>query len=169
MKFAIIIYPSKVIQDEVNNLRKRYDPVYALIKPHITLKTRFDAGKEFISELTNEIEEITNKMKPFEINIKKVSSFQPVSNKIYFKIEQNNALEELHAQLYKGKLPKETFKTFAPHITIAQDLKTDEFSDIYTSLSMKDYDYTDMIDSLQIIYESKEGSWNTYKDFIFGG
>lgn len=169
MKCGIIIYPSKVIQDEVNNLRKRYDPEYALIKPHITLKTRFDIDKKLLSTLTDELNKITKDIKPFDINIQKVSSFQPVSNTIYFKIEHNDNLEKLHDNLYKGVLPKEKFTTFAPHITIAQDLNPDEFVDIYTSLSMRDYNFTDTIESLQIAYELEDGSWKTYKSFDFGG
>ncbi|HLR59145.1 MAG TPA: 2'-5' RNA ligase family protein [Pseudogracilibacillus sp.] len=169
MKCGIVIYPAKVLQDEVNNLRKRYDPEYALIKPHITLKTKFDADKNLLSKLTDELNEITKNIQPFDINIKKVSSFQPVSNKIYFKIEPNDNLEKLHDSLYNGVLPKEKFITFVPHITIAHDLNTDEFSDIYTTLSMKDYNYTDTLDSLEIGYESDDGSWKTYKSFNFGG
>src|SRR5699024_10556567 len=122
MKCGIIIYPSENIQTEINNLRKRYDPEYPLIKPHITLKTIID-----------ELIELTKDIEPFKINIKKISSFQPVSNKIYFKIEQNDELEKIYNDLYKGIVPKEKFTTFVPHITIAQNLNPDEFVDIYTS------------------------------------
>lgn len=169
MKCGIIIYPSKDIQEEVNNYRKRYDPEYALIQPHITLKTKFDADKKLLDILTDELSELTKNIVPFNINIKKVSSFQPVSNKIFFKIEPNEDLEALHSSLYEGVLPKEKFTTFAPHITIAQNLNTDEFSDIYTTLSMKNYNYTDTIDSLEIGYELDDGTWKSYKRFDFGG
>lgn len=169
MKCGIIIYPSKSIQEEVNSYRKRYDPEYALIKPHITLKTKFDADKKLLSKLTDELNDITKNIAPFDIEIKKVSSFQPVSNKIYFKIEPNKDLEDLHSSLYEGVLPKEKFTTFVPHITIAQDINTDEFSDIYTTLSMKDYNYSDTINSLELGYELDDGTWKSYKTFDFGG
>ncbi len=169
MKCGIIIYPSKELQEEINNYRKRYDPEYALIPPHITLKTRFDIDDNLLTQLTNELEEITKDMKPFEISIKKVSSFQPVSNKIYFKIEPNEMLDTLHQRLYEGMLPKEKFSTFVPHITLAQNINEDEFADIYTSLSMKDYNYTDTLNHLEINYQLDDGTWETYKRFDFGG
>lgn len=169
MKCGIVIYPSKALQDEINSLRKRYDPEYALIEPHITLKTRFDIDDNLLSQLIDELNEITKDTEPFDINIKKASTFQPVSNKIYFKIEPNQSLQKLHARLYEGILPKEKFSTFVPHITIAQDLNTDEFADVYTMLSMKDYNYTDTINSLQITYELDDGTWDVYKNFSFGG
>ena len=46
MKLGIVIFPSKMIQDKANGLRKRYDPHYALVPPHITLKTPFETQDE---------------------------------------------------------------------------------------------------------------------------
>src|SRR5699024_5327838 len=41
MKYGVAIFPSKEIQDEVNAYRKRYDPKYSQIPPHITIKAAF--------------------------------------------------------------------------------------------------------------------------------
>ena len=90
MKYGIVIFPSKPIQDEANTYRKRYDSHYALIPPHITLKTGFDADDETISELIIELKKIANATEPFTININKVSTFAPVTNTIYFKVEPNH-------------------------------------------------------------------------------
>ena len=38
MKFGVVIFPSKKLQDLANSYRKRYDPHYSLITPHLTLK-----------------------------------------------------------------------------------------------------------------------------------
>ena len=48
MRYGIAIFPSKEIQDEANSYRKRYDPHYPLIPPHITLKDAFEADDEMI-------------------------------------------------------------------------------------------------------------------------
>ena len=45
MKFGVVIFPSKKLQDLVNSYRKRYDPHYALISPHLTLNA-FEANEE---------------------------------------------------------------------------------------------------------------------------
>src|SRR5699024_7810871 len=169
MKCGIVIYPSENIQTEINNLRKRYDPEYPLIKPHITLKTRFDIDKNSLKILIDELVELTKDIEPFKINIKKISSFHNVYNKIYTKIEQNDKLEKIYNDLYKGIVTKEKFTTFVPHITIAQNLNHDEFVDIYTSLSMQKYDFEDTINKLNIIYELSDGTLNTYKCFYFCG
>ena len=44
MKFGVVIFPSKKLQDLANSYRKRYDPHYSLITPHLTLKG-FEATK----------------------------------------------------------------------------------------------------------------------------
>src|SRR5690625_2832963 len=169
MKCGIIIYPSENIQTEINNLRKRYDPEYPLIKPHITLKTRFDIDKNSLKILIDELIELTKDIEPFKINIKKISSFKPDSNKIYFKIEQHDELEKSHNASYKGIVPKTKSTRFVPHTTSAKDLTPDEFVDIYTSLSMQDYNFKDTITQLNIVYELTDGTWETYKSFTFGG
>src|SRR5690625_5415868 len=109
MKFGIFIYQAENIQTEINNHTKRYDPEYPLIKTHMTLKTRFDIDKKSLKILIDELIELTKDIEPFKINIKKISSFKPVSNKIYFKIEQNDELEKIYNDLYKGIVPKEKF------------------------------------------------------------
>ncbi|EPR29472.1 2'-5' RNA ligase [Geobacillus sp. WSUCF1] len=50
MKYGIVIFPPKRIQDFANSYRKRYDSHYALIPPHITLKYPFEADEEQIKK-----------------------------------------------------------------------------------------------------------------------
>src|SRR5690625_6287300 len=83
MKYGIAVFPSKQIQDEANSYRKRYDPHYALIPPHITLKESFQVDQEKIDELVIELKKIANETDPFTIAIEKVSTFAPVTNTIY--------------------------------------------------------------------------------------
>ena len=42
MYFGIATFPEKEVQDIANSYRKRYDPHYSLIPPHITLKEKFE-------------------------------------------------------------------------------------------------------------------------------
>lgn len=168
MKYGIAIFPSKEIQDAANSYRKRYDPKYALIPPHITLKEAFAADDEKIKELVVELKHIANETKPFKINIKKVSSFAPVTNTLYFKIEPIQELTDLFHKLHSGKFPKERNHPFVPHITIAQKLPDGEYSDVRSSLQMKEVEFEDYIDRFQLLYQLGNGSWTVYESFIFG-
>ena len=117
MNFGIAFFPSKEIQDVANSFRKRYDPRYALIPPHITLKDSFNIPTEKMDEIILELRKIANETEPFSIEIKKVSSFEPVTNAIYFKIEPAQSLVQLEEKLHTGKFENTRNHPFVPHLT----------------------------------------------------
>ncbi|API90996.1 putative phosphoesterase [Virgibacillus pantothenticus] len=168
MKYGIVIFPTKEIQDEANSYRKRYDPHYALIPPHITLKGAFEADDQLIESLIIELKRIANETKPFTININKVSTFAPVTNTVYLKVEPRQELIDLYEKMHTGKFPDNQEYAFVPHITIAQKLPHDEYSDVYSSLSMKKIRFEDTIDRFQLMYQLENGSWTVYETFVFG-
>lgn len=168
MKYGIAIFPSKEIQDEANSYRKRYDPHYALIPPHITLKELFEADGAYLNELVDELNNIARETKPIDIEIKKVSSFAPVTNTLYLKVEANEKLNQLVDKMYFGKFPSEMEHPFVPHITIAQKLVHDEFSDVLGSTKMMKFDLKDTIDRFQLLYQLENGSWTVYETFTLG-
>lgn len=168
MKYGITIFPSKEIQEAANAYRKRYDPAYSLVPPHIALKYSFHSDDSLIKELIVELKNIANETEPFKIEINKVSTFAPVENAIYFKIEPNDTLSLLNEKLHSGKFPEEQKHSFIPHITVAKDLVEQEYSDIYSSLKLKSFNFTDVIDRFHLSYKLDNGSWTVYETFVFG-
>ena len=55
MKYGIVAFPSKKLQDLANAYRKRYDPHYALITPHMTIKDVFEADDKEIKQVAEAI------------------------------------------------------------------------------------------------------------------
>src|SRR5699024_3385967 len=133
MKYGIAIFPSKQVQDEANALRKRYDPRYSQIPPHITLKSAFDMDTSLREKVIEELKKIADEVKPFRIEIPKVSTFAPVTNTVFFKVQPTPELEQLHEKMHQGVFPVEKEHAFVPHITIAQDLIEEEYYDVYSS------------------------------------
>lgn len=168
MQYGIAIFPSKTIQDKANSYRKRYDSHYALIPPHITLKEPFEESEERIDEIVEELFKVARDIQPFELEIKKVKSFYPVSNTIYLKVEPVEELMELNEKLHSGKLPKEKTYAFVPHITIAQDLTHDEYSDVFGRLQMQNFDFKEEVDRFQLLYQLEDGIWTVYETFTLG-
>lgn len=167
MYYGIVAFPSKPIQDEINSYRKRYDPHYALIPPHITLKEAFEASDDKIEALITELKNIANETSPFTININKVSTFAPVTNTIYLKVEPIQELIDLHDDMQTGNFPKNNEHSFIPHITLAQKLKYEEYSDVFGSLQMKNFRIEDTIDRFQLLYQLENGTWTVYESFVF--
>jgi 2'-5' RNA ligase len=168
MKFGIAIFPSKKLQDIVNSYRKRYDPHYALIAPHITLKEEFAESEDDIKEHIAKIHAISNNIPSFQLHVFKVSSFHPVNNVIYLKVKETDELMQLHEALHSGEFEQERPYSFVPHITIGQKLSDEEHHDVLESMRMMDIDHRELIDRFQLLYQLENGSWTVYETFHLG-
>ncbi len=167
MKYGIAIFPSKKLQDLANSYRKRYDPNYALIPPHITLKDAFTSDLEG-EAITEKIQAVAEKYEPFTMKVIKVSSFQPVNNTIYFKIDSNPVLEGLNKDLTDIFPNEEPKYSFVPHITIGQNLSHAEHSDVFGQLRMLGIDHEEEVDRFHLLYQLENGSWTVYETFRLG-
>jgi len=168
MKFGIVIFPSKSMQDKANSFRKRYDPHYALIPPHITLKAPFDAAEEKAKEIAQELDNIVSEIKPFTLKVEKVSSFAPVNKVIYFKVEKTSELEALNEKLHTGYFEQEREYVFVPHITLGQEMSDAEHSDVLGQLRMMEFHHEQIVDRLHLLYQLEDESWTVYETFQLG-
>ncbi|HJF32700.1 MAG TPA: YjcG family protein [Sporosarcina psychrophila] len=165
MKYGVVAFPSKKLQDLANGYRKRYDPHYALITPHLTVKGVFEANDQEIEEVSKAIREITKKHAPFELNVSKVGTFAPITNTIYFKATLNDDLAALHKDLNSNFFGDKPEFAFVPHVTIAQKLSSGEHDDIIGQLKMIGVNHSEMIDRLHLLYQLEDGSWTVYETF----
>jgi 2'-5' RNA ligase len=166
MQVGIVIFPSKNLQDLANPYRKRYDPHYALIPPHLTLKAAFATTEKQLPIISKELDSIAKKHAPFSLKTRKISSFHPVNNVIFLKVDSTPQLEGLYNDitgLHFGNPPE---YTFVPHITVGQDLSNAEHSDVYGQLRLQKIDHTEEIDRFHLIYQLDNGVWNVYETFI---
>ena len=168
MKFGVVIFPSKKLQDLVNSYRKRYDPHYALIAPHLTLKNGFEATEVAAVQLAEKLRKIAEEHKPFPIKTSKISSFKPVNNVIYFKVDSTEELTKLHADVNQEFGEQNQEYAFVPHITIGQKLSNDEHSDVYGSLRMTKLDHEETVDRFHLLYQLENGTWTVYETFRLG-
>lgn len=169
MKYGIVAFPSKKLQDLANTYRKRYDSHYAKITPHITLKDSFDATEDDIQSIIKQLDELAANYAPLNIHALRISSFFPITNAIYFRIEQTEQLTAFH-QALEEKVPfGESKHVFVPHITIAQKMTDSEHDDIFGQLRMTGVDEKDTIDRIHLLYQLEDGSWTTYETFRLSG
>lgn len=168
MKFGVVIFPTKKLQDLVNSYRKRYDPHYALIPPHLTLKNAFEATDEDAKDFADKLRQVAQNKNPFSLKTSKISSFQPVNNVIYFKVEPSEELTALHSEINQEFSEQNLEYAFVPHITIGQDLSNDEHSDVYGSLRMRRIDHEEIVDRFHLLYQLENGSWTVYETFRLG-
>lgn len=165
MKYGLVAFPSKELQDLANGYRKRYDPHYALITPHMTIKGVFEASENQINDVAKAIKDVTDRHRPFELKVTKVSTFAPITNAIYFKAEPNEQLMSLHKDLNEDFFGEPPEYAFVPHITIAQKLSSGEHDDIIGQIKMVGVNHTEIIDRLHLLYQLENGTWNVYETF----
>ena len=168
MKFGVVLFPSKKLQDVANSYRKRYDPHYSLIAPHLTVKEVFEASETEIEHIATQLRQVAKDAKPFTLNVTKVSSFSPVNNVIYLKVEQKAELTALYNMLHEGQLKQPTEYTFIPHITIGQRLSDDEHLDVYSQLKLVDVAHEEVIDRFHLMYQLENDTWTVFETFRFG-
>ncbi|MCK1996374.1 YjcG family protein [Psychrobacillus psychrodurans] len=169
MKYGIVAFPSKKVQDFANSYRKRYDPHYALITPHMTVKGVFEADENEIKSIAEKVSEVVKNHKPFTLKTEKVSSFAPVTNAIYFNVQPTAELVKLHNDLNAIQYNDEESYSFVPHITIAQKLSASEHDDILPQLKMIGAEFEEEIDRLHLLYQLEDGSWTVYETFRLSG
>ncbi len=168
MKYGIVIFPSKKLQDLANSYRKRYDPAYSLVPPHLPLVEPFEGTEKDAEKIAAKLRETAGKIAPFQIKIPKFSSFKPVKNVIYMKVEPTVKIMELQEKL-RTLFPRQNVTCpFVPHITIGQKLSEDEHSDIYGSLRMQRVDHEEKVDRFHLIYQLENQTWTVYETFRLG-
>ena len=169
MKFGIVAFPAKELQDLANGYRKRYDPHYAQITPHLTIKGVFEANDKEIEEVSKAIKNVTDKHSPFELNIAKVGTFAPITNAIFFKATPSEELSNLHKDLNYDFFGEEPKYAFIPHVTIARKLSSGEHDDIIGQLKMIGVNHTETIDRLHLLRQLEDESWTLHETFLLEG
>lgn len=168
MKFGVVIFPSKKLQDLANSYRKRYDPHYALIPPHLTLKDAFEATEDEAVQFAVKLRHIAENHQPFLLKTTKISTFKPVNNVIYFKVESTGELTALHEEINQEFSVQTLEYAFVPHITIGQKLSNLEHSDVYGSLQMTSVEHEETVSRFHLLYQLENGSWTVYETFRLG-
>lgn len=169
MKYGVVAFPSKKLQDLANSYRKRYDPHYELITPHMTLKDAFEADETQIKGIIEEISKIAKRHKPFKLHATRVSTFAPLTNTLYFKVDANPEILSIHEDLHSDFFGGPPKFSYVPHLTIAQKMSDSEHADIFGQLKMVGVDHEETIDRFHIMYQLEDGSWTVYDTFRLTG
>lgn len=168
MKFGIALFPSKKLQDTVNQYRKRYDARYSYIAPHITVKEAFEADEHEKPQIEEFIKSVASKYKPTEIEIKKVSSFAPKKQVVYFKVEPNETLSAIHDAFNEGGFYGGASHPFVPHFTLAQEETAQKFEDTLSHLQMIGIEHSETLDKISLCVQLENGIWHVTDTFKLG-
>lgn len=147
-KRDILIIPKFTNVDKIQEIRKKYDELYGVIMPHITLAFPFekDISNE---ELKKQLLKITKNIKPFRIKCKGITLKKDQRINTYYIflniVEGKELLSEINTKIYQNILNDIDIKkyNYDPHITLGN---TDNS---YEKINLND-EFETMVDSIVI-------------------
>ncbi len=130
-KRDILIFPKFENVLEIEKIREKYDELYGILPPHITLAFPF---KNDISndDLKEQLLAILKNIKPFKVKCKGISLRKDERINSYYIflniIEGKDKIYEIHDRIYKNILKDIDIKkyNYEPHITLGN---TDDFNE----------------------------------------
>lgn len=117
---VIVVFPELPAASPIHELRRRFDPLAAVVPPHLTLVFPFDS--ELTSaQLREHIRAATAGIAAFPIALSRVTGSE--GEYVFLNVKKgNDQLIALHDRLYTGALePMLSIEhTFTPHLTLGR-------------------------------------------------
>ena len=166
MKLLLTILPSVELQTKLNSYRKRYDPNYINIRPHVHFYPSFQLEDEQLPKLIADLEKFFSNKEAFPLEILRFSSLVPAENLIYCKLENHPFYSQTASYLDDlTYITKDTFISEQPHITIASDLSNDEHSDLLGRVKLIQFSKTEQIEEITLMQQLDDGKWSKVTTF----
>lgn len=160
MKLLLTILPSKELQTKLNNYRKRYDPNYIHIQPHVHFYPAFFIEDDYLPTLTKELETFFAEQDAFTLEILRFSSLSPVENLIYCKLQESLFYYQATSFLDSiNYITKESAISKQPHITVASNLSNDEHSDLLGRVKLLSFSETELVREVTLMQQQDNQKW----------
>lgn len=168
MNYVVAVIPPQSVQEVANSYRKRYDPHYDVICPHIKLTEIFYADSDQMGKIHQFLRQVANETAPFTVKHHKVGHFHPTNNVIYLAIQDEEPFIALQRKLYASPyMSTERLYSYVPHLTIGQKLSDDELHDVYGQLRMKKLELEYTADCFHLLKEMEDKTWRIYQTYPF--
>ena len=116
----ILIIPNFEYIEEIQEIRKKYDELYKIIPPHITLAFPFE-DKISNEDLKIKLKELLKDVKPFKVRCKGVSLEEDKNVETFYIflniLEGKEIIKDLNKKIYTEILNKPIIENYKPHIT----------------------------------------------------
>lgn len=163
MKRSITIFPEFENSRLIEEMRAKYDPLYQLIPPHITLVFPFTSDLT-AKQLQEHMESVLSYEKPFSISLQGVTG--EGSEYLFLNVKKgNDEIIKLHDLLYTGLLKDFLFRelTYLPHLTIGRFNDTGAFKAALNETAQFTEEFTTIVN--RIVVEKIEESGESLPEF----
>ncbi len=153
--YALVYFP-RIDITTVNAFRKKYDPMFGVISPHVTIVFPFRGINE--STVIQHIQSVTEKQKSFSVHFHGLT--KSFDNYLFLLIEEGKEeVYKLHDKLYTNVLASElrTDIPFIPHMTLGlfqnekHELNEVLFNKAWNEAAELNLDFHTRLDNLTLI------------------
>lgn len=158
-KRSILLFPQFENAALIEEIRKKYDPLYKFIRPHITLVFPFES--EYLQdEIDVHIRSKLKGIKPFEVIMSEITG--TVNNDLFLNVKKgNDEIIRIHDLLYTDIL--EPFRdrryTYTPHITVGRFADKEDLTNVLLEYEGLDHSFDTIINEITVeIIDEHENS-----------
>jgi 2'-5' RNA ligase len=171
--FSVVSYLPDRLAGFVDSLRRRFDPSLAAWLSHVTILPPREL-QEPLEEPLELLRKQCARIEPFEVAIRGVSTFWPVSGVVYLSFAAGaDRLIQLHDMLNSGCLESEEVHRYVPHVTIAQELDEHRtrnlLQDVEREWSHYEAGASFRVESLFLVRRTPENLWIDLAPIRLGG
>lgn len=157
---TIMIFPRFENISEIEDIRKKYDPLAKLVRPHITLVFPFE-NEMSNDELSQFLEKKLSGIKPFEMALNGFSKQNDkFGNYLFLNVTKGiDEIKNIHNMLYEHELKRfDLGYEYIPHMTVGKlstiQLLDEAFEDTYLNMKL----FSTIVDkvSVEMIGKNKE-------------
>lgn len=158
---TIMIFPQFSNQAIINEIRKKYDPLYNLVRPHITLVFPFKSSmpNEILSQ---KLEECLKETASFSLVLQGISRHKDIyGNYIFLNVKKGSReIAEIHNSLYKDIFGEDCCQPFVPHMTIGNLDTADKMEQAYETVKNIDTCFETIIEKVSVEMIGNNGESN---------
>ena len=144
---TIMIFPQFNNIDIIDEIRRKYDPLSNLVRPHITLVFPFKS--EITTEaLSDQIKKAVKDISPFEIELEGFSTQQDkFGNYLFLNVKRGvEHLKKLNLNLYDRKPPF----LYYPHMTVGKFENKEQLENAYNDVKDCTETFTTVVDTVSV-------------------
>ena len=159
---TIMIFPEFKNMEIIDNIRKQYDPLAKLVKPHITLVFPFE------SPLSNEdlkyiLDKRLDAVKPFHLTLGGISKQEDIfGNFIFLNVLQGaETLEHIHQILYDNEFKEFDLRLqYIPHMTLGKLPTVEQLHNAFQNIHSVNDTFSTIVDkiSVEMIGDNEESN-----------
>lgn len=167
---TIMIFPEFENMEIIDNIRRKYDPLAELVKPHITLVFPFESPMSN-EKLENVLNERLQGIKPFELKLGGMSKQEDTfGNYIFLNVIQGEEeIKDIHKVLYDNEFKEfDIGVQYIPHMTIGKLSSADLLKSAYDKIYSIDATFRTVVRkvSVEMIGSNEESIIIIEKDLV---